>query len=57
VTSVKVTDDGIDADDRLAFQRENRAKHTMGRRVLRPHVHRQALAASVVELDACECRG
>ena len=39
-------------DDRLALEREDRAEHAVGRRVLRPHVHGEALAAGVVELDA-----
>ena len=39
-------------DDRLAFEREDRAEHAVGRGVLRPHVHREPLAAGVVELDA-----
>jgi hypothetical protein len=45
VAAVQISDHRIDTDDRLALERENRSEHTVGRRVLRPHVHRQALAA------------
>ena len=57
MAAVQVADDRVDADDRLALERQDRAEHAVGRRVLRPHVHRQPLAAGVVELDACERRG
>ena len=49
VAAVQVADHRIDADDRLAFERENRAEHAVRRRVLRAHVHRQPLAAGVVQ--------
>ena len=52
MAAVQVADHRVDADDRLAFERENRAEHAVRRRVLRPHVHGQPLAAGVVE-----CRG
>ena len=45
MTAVLVSDHGVDADHRLAFERQNRSKHSVRRRVLRPHVHRQPLAA------------
>ena len=57
VAAVQVADHRVHADDRLALEREDRAEHTVGRRVLRPHVHREALAAGVVELDAWVVRG
>jgi hypothetical protein len=41
---MEISDHGIDADDGLALEREDRSEYTVGRRVLRPHVHRQALA-------------
>ena len=56
VAAVQIADHRVDADDRFALEREDGAEHAVGRRVLRPHVHRQALAAGVVELDACGCR-
>ena len=52
VAAVQVADHRIDANDRFAFERENGAEHAVRRRVLRPHVHGEPLAARVVELDA-----
>jgi len=46
---MQVTNDRVHSDDALTFERENRAKDTMGRRMLRPHVHGQPLTAGVVD--------
>src|SRR5262249_54789645 len=51
VTAMEVADHGVDADHGLAGERQDRAEHTVGGRMLRPHVHREALAASVSQLD------
>src|SRR5262249_59618857 len=51
VAAVAVADHGVDADDGFALERENHAEHAMGRRVLRPHVHHEALVAPVPDLD------
>jgi hypothetical protein len=51
VAAVEVADDRIDADDLLAFEREDGAKHAVGGGVLRPHVHGEPFAAGVIHLD------
>src|SRR5262249_19513921 len=48
---MQIADDRIDADHRLALERENRAEHAVSGRMLRPHVHREALAASVSDFE------
>ena len=59
VTPVQVADHRVDPDDRLAFEREDGAEHPVRGRVLRPHVHREALAARVLEFDlaGADCAG
>ena len=42
---------GVDRDDGLALERENGAEHAVRGRVLRPHVHHEALVTPVPELD------
>src|SRR5205085_4780759 len=55
VTAVQVTDHSVDGHDRFAFEREDGAEHAVRGRVLRPHVHREALAAPVADLYS-SCR-
>ena len=51
VAAVEIADDRVDAHHRLALEREDRAEDAVGGRVLRPHVHGEALAAPVTQLD------
>ena len=51
VAAVQVADHRVHADNRFALEREDGAEHPVGRGVLRPHVHGEALAARVLEVD------
>src|SRR6059036_1340769 len=51
VAPVEVADHRVHADNRLALEREDHAKDAVGRRVLRPHVHHEALVTPVAQLD------
>src|SRR5262249_45042420 len=51
VAAVQVADDRVHARYRLALEREDGAKDAVGGRVLRPHVHGEALASAVAQLD------
>src|SRR3989454_106291 len=51
VAPVEVADHRVHADDRLTLEREDHAKDAVGRRVLRPHVHHEALVTPVAQLD------
>ena len=59
VAAVQIADHGVDGDDGLALEREDHPEHAVGRRVLRPHVHHEALVAPVAYLDDLLglCRG
>src|SRR4029453_8909644 len=51
VAAMEIADHGIHGDDRLSLEGEDHPKDAVGRRVLRPHVHHEALVAAVTELD------
>src|SRR4029077_12891770 len=51
VAAVQVADDGIHRDHRLALEGEDGAEDPVGRRVLRPHVHGDALGTAVPHLE------
>jgi hypothetical protein len=52
VAAVQVADHRVNGDDRLPFERHDGAEHAVGRRMLRPHVHGQALGARPVHFNA-----
>ena len=52
VAAVEIADHRVDGDDGLAFERDDGAEDAVGRRVLRPHVHGQALGTRPVHFDA-----
>src|SRR5262249_14217218 len=51
VTAVEIADHGVDADDGLALEDQDRAEDTVRRRMLRPHVHHEALVTAVADFD------
>src|SRR2546422_3874962 len=51
VAAMEVADHRVHADDRLPLERENHPEDAVGRRVLRPHVHHEALVTAVADLD------
>ena len=55
VTAVEIADHRVHPHHRLALEGEDRAEDAVGGRVLRPHVHREALAAPVAQLDDFPC--
>src|SRR5499427_9612286 len=51
VAAVEVTNHRVHCDHRLPFQGEDGAEHPVRRRVLRPHVHGEALSPAVAHLE------
>src|SRR5262249_22441217 len=51
VTAVEVADDGVHTHHRFTLERQDGAEDAVGGRMLRPHVHGEALAARVPHLD------